>query len=42
MRRLMQICQVLCGRIVEFVNSTDAKNDGVGVTKYHAMRRNFN
>ena len=26
--RLMQICQVLCGRIVEFVNSTDAKNDG--------------
>jgi len=24
--RLMQICQVLCGRIVEFVNSTDAKN----------------
>ena len=34
--RLMQVCQVLCGRIVEFVNITDAENGALA--SQNAMR----
>ena len=34
--RLMQVCQVLCGRIVEFVNVTDAENGALA--SQNAMR----